>query len=386
MALWCRWPLYFDLGEDNPKLRQKLNFEVRDLSIQGDEVAIANSSKIASYNYSADGNLSLINESALDNAYAAEVLIYHQKGQLHVLNADGMFTYNSDQDSLILNKSLTSKNSLYLKDDRNQVWLSSDQNWQILNNDNLGKELTWLKIVPNMNGIHYISDDMIYFVSQGKIIRLNNQQEYDYTENESFIRGAYQSSSELLDDEEIELTHDNNTLKISLSTPEYLYPEGVKYQYYIKGLMDDWSAWSGASEIEFPFIPTGDYTLKIKSKTGIYANVNEFDFKFEVLPPYWQTWWFYMLEIGFFSSLILLSQRLNRSSKNTYLTNVITFLTLILFIEFLATVLENNLEGYLDESPVYGFLLNVVLALSITPLERGMNKMLVVMNSKKVKT
>ncbi len=375
----------FDLGEDNPKLRQKLNFEVRDLSIQGDEVAIANSSKIASYNYSADGNLSLINESALDNAYAAEVLIYHQKGQLHVLNADGMFTYNSDQDSLILNKSLTSKNSLYLKDDRNQVWLSSDQNWQILNNDNLGKELTWLKIVPNMNGLHYISDDMIYFVSQGKIIRLNNQQEYDYTENESFIRGAYQSSSELLDDEEIELTHDNNTLKISLSTPEYLYPEGVKYQYYIKGLMDDWSAWSGASEIEFPFIPTGDYTLKIKSKTGIYANVNEFDFKFEVLPPYWQTWWFYMLEIGFFSSLILLSQRLNRSSKNTYLTNVITFLTLILFIEFLATVLENNLEGYLDESPVYGFLLNVVLALSITPLERGMNKMLVVMNSKKVK-
>jgi hypothetical protein len=236
-----------------------------------------------------------------------------------------------------------------------------------------------------MNGIHYISDDMIYFVSQGKIIRLNNQQEYDYTENESFIRGAYQSSSELLDDEEIELTHDNNTLKISLSTPEYLYPEGVKYQYYIKGLMDDWSEWSGASEIEFPFIPTGDYTLKIKSKTGIYANVNEFDFKFEVLPPYWQTWWFYMLEIAFFSSLILLSQRLNRSSKNTYLTNVITFLTLILFIEFLATVLENNLEGYLDESPVYGFLLNVVLALSITPLERGMNKMLVVMNSKKVK-
>jgi len=375
----------YNLEEENARLNQKLNFEVKDLSIAGDEIAIANSGKIAVYKQKTDGSLSLVSEYGLDNAYAEKVLVYHQNGQLNVLKADGLFTYNNTQDSLLLNKSLKSDNLLYLKDDRNQVWLSSDQNWQILNNDNLGKELTWLKIVPNMNGVHYISDDVIYFVSQGKIIRLNNQQEYSYSENESFIRGAYQSSSELLDDEEIELTHDNNTLKISLSTPEYLYPEGVKYQYYIKGLMDDWSEWSGDRDIEFPFMPTGDYTLQIKSKTGIRAHVNEFDFKFEVLPPYWQTWWFYMLEIAFFSSLILISQRLNRSSQNTYLTNVITFLTLILFIEFLATVLENNLEGYLDESPVYGFLLNVVLALSITPLERGMNKMLVVMNTQKVK-
>lgn len=123
----------------------------------------------------------------------------------------------------------------------------------------------------------------------------------------------------------------------------------------------------------------------MRAKTFLTDNVRSFDFKFKVLPPYWQTWWFYMLEIAFFSILILVSIKLNTTNQSSYLTKTFTFLTLILFLEFLATILENNLEGYLDDSPVYTFMINVVLALSISPIERGVTKVLVRINSERSK-
>jgi hypothetical protein len=92
-----------------------------------------------------------------------------------------------------------------------------------------------------------------------------------------------------------------------------------------------------------------------------------------------------MLEIAFFSVLILISIKLNTSNKSSYLTKTFTFLTLILFLEFIATILENNLEGYVDDSPVYTFVINVVLALSISPIEKGVNRVLVNLNSARSK-
>ncbi len=375
----------YDLSAPSSRLIKHLNYSVTDVSVGGNNLAVANTNRIAIYDVSLMPKLKLLSQKNLYNDYAENILVYHDRGSVKVITADGLFTYDLSADSLINNKKFTDYNPVYLKDNLNQVWLANNnKQWQILNNDAVGKELIWLKILPNMNRVFFQSNEVIYFVARGKIVKLNAKEKYSYKEVKSFIRGAYQSGTELLDEDKIELTHDNNTLKISLSTPEYLYPEGVQYQYYIKGLMDEWSEWSGKSEIEFPFIPTGKYALKIKSQTGIDSKMNVVDFRFEVLPPYWQTWWFYLLEIAFFSILILISQRLNHHSKNTYLTNAITFLTLILFIEFLATVLENNLEGYVGESPVYGFVLNVILALSISPLEKGMNKLLITMNTKEV--
>jgi len=366
----------YDIVGEN-RLRKHLNFEVTDISVNGSELVIASSNRLAIYTIDKRKRLSLKNEKRLINDYAEKILVYHKNDSIKMIMENGLYAYQRESDSLSLEKAFGETTLSYFKDNMNQIWLLSGSEWQILDNERDMHDFIWLKILPNMNRVFFLSDRDIYFVTDSKIVKLNANQQYNYTEAKSFIRGAFQTGKRLLKEKKIKLTHENNTLKISLSTPEYLYPEGIEYQYYIKGLMDKWSDWSTNSEIEFPYIPTGNYRLEIKSKNSIQGGINNFDFKFEVLPPYWQTWWFYLLEIAFFSILIIISLRLNRSNKNNYLTNAITFLTLILFIEFLATVLENNLEGYLDESPVYGFLLNVILALSITPLERFMNGVLV---------
>jgi hypothetical protein len=243
----------------------------------------------------------------------------------------------------------------------------------------------WLHIVPSVKSIYNQNDSIVYLVTNQRITRWKYAFEREYPLPKTFIDGVMVENEWILDTEVIKMEHGQNNLKIILSTPEYLFKDDVVYQYYVKGLMDDWSSWSSIREIDFPYIPTGDYVLEIRAKTFLSDNVRSFDFQFEVLPPYWQTWWFYMLEIAFFSLLILISIRLNTTNQSSYLTKTFTFLTLILFLEFLATVFENNLEGYLDESPVYTFVINVVLALSISPIEKGVNNVLVRINSARSK-
>lgn len=373
-----RWPL----NESQPSKKgipTIVSSPVTDITLHQDQLIVCNFSELKSYQITQNNALQSEHIVAIDNPFSQNVLVFENQGKICLVKANGLYEYQNN--SLKLIESYEKKEVSYIKNNTGKIWFSLDGNWKILNQEKEGDELNWLKILPAMSQVYMESGRFIYFLSSDMILRLDKKQTYHLKEPTSFIRGAYQASSEMFEGEDIKLTHDNNSIKISLSTPEYLFPEGVKYKYYVKGLKDDWSLWSGATEIEFPFVPTGEYTLQIRSKTGLYANEEELNFDFDVLPPYWQTWWFYMLEIAFFSILILISQRLNRSSRNSYLTNTITFLTLILFIEFIATVLENNLEGYVDESPVYGFILNVILALSISPIERGMNKLLLIMKS-----
>jgi ligand-binding sensor domain-containing protein len=362
--------------------RQYIEDPITDLCLIDDQLIVVNFNQLLHYKLSGD-DLAMVGSAAISNPYSQEVFLFQKKESIQLIKADGLYAYNFSTKQLELIESYEQKQVSYFKDNKGKLWQSIDGNWQILNQPNVGEELKWLKVLPALDKVFVTANQYIYFISSNMILQLDTEAEFQLKETSSFINGAYHASTGMFTGKDIQLTHDNNSLKVGLSTPEYLFPEGVKYQYFVKGLMDEWSSWSGAMEIEFPYIPTGKYTLLVRSKTGLYGKDKEITFDFDVLPPYWKTWWFYMLEIAFFSILILISQRLNLSNRNSYITNTITFLTLILFIEFVATVLENNLEGYLDESPVYAFVLNVILAVSILPLERGMNRLFVVLNDGK---
>ncbi|MFQ3212705.1 MAG: hypothetical protein ACI9C9_000229 [Marivirga sp.] len=362
--------------------RQYIDDPITDLCVMGDELIVVNFNQLLHYKFSGD-DLDMVGGAAISNPYSEEVFLFQKNGSIQLSKADGLYAYNFPKSELELIKSYQQKQVSYFKDNKGKLWQSIEGNWQILNQPNVGSELKWLKVLPALDNVFVTTNQYIYLISSNTILQLDTEAKFQLKETNSFINGAYHASTGMFTGKDIQLTHDNNTLKVGLSTPEYLFPEGVKYQYFVKGLMDEWCSWSGAMEIEFPYTPTGKYTLEVRSKTGLYGTDKEITFDFNVLPPYWKTWSFYVLEIAFFSILILISQRLNLSNRNSYLTNTIIFLTLILFLEFIATALKNNLEGYVDESPVYAFVLNVVLAVSILPLERGMNRLFVVVNDGK---
>ncbi len=73
-------------------------------------------------------------------------------------------------------------------------------------------------------------------------------------------------------------------------------PEKVLYQYQLEGLDVDWTPAVNQSEVTYPSLPPGKYTFKVNAMNndGIW-NKKPATFTFEILPPWYNTWWFYLL-------------------------------------------------------------------------------------------
>lgn len=76
------------------------------------------------------------------------------------------------------------------------------------------------------------------------------------------------------------------------------------YQYRLDGFEDSWSDWTEESKAVYTNIPEGNYTFRVRSR-NIYGEVSAEDaYAFEVLAPWFRTWWAYALYVLLSGSLV----------------------------------------------------------------------------------
>ena len=86
-------------------------------------------------------------------------------------------------------------------------------------------------------------------------------------------------------------------------------PEKVQYQYKLMGIDEDWVPPTSKTEATYSSLPPGNYTflLKAMNNDGVW-NKEPVSFTFEVLAPWYKTWWFYTIcVIALISSIIFYS-------------------------------------------------------------------------------
>ncbi len=86
-----------------------------------------------------------------------------------------------------------------------------------------------------------------------------------------------------------------NTIRIEFSTPLYGYQSNVLYSYRLKGFEDNWCEWTKRTEKEYTNLPAGDYTFEVKTKNNLGTDETVATYSFKMLPPWYQTWWAYLL-------------------------------------------------------------------------------------------
>lgn len=82
------------------------------------------------------------------------------------------------------------------------------------------------------------------------------------------------------------------------------------YSWILEGFDDEWSDWSSMTN-EVYSLPEGTYTFKVKARNARGEISAEASFRFTILPPWYRTWWAYML---FFVLLVVLIYVLIRLS------------------------------------------------------------------------
>ncbi len=86
-----------------------------------------------------------------------------------------------------------------------------------------------------------------------------------------------------------------NDLFFRVSRSNYQPLDEVLFQYQLLGLNEKWSSWQFTNTAQYLGLKEGKYTFRVRSKNmdGIISETTSFEFI--ILPPYYRTWWAYLI-------------------------------------------------------------------------------------------
>lgn len=129
-------------------------------------------------------------------------------------------------------------------------------------------------------------------------------------------------SKSLFRAKEITLTHRENNFAIEFAALTYTLPGKCKYKYMLEDIDNDWTTvGSDLRTIQYSNLPHGQYILKVKASNsdGKWGD-NEKHLKINILPPFYNTFWFKGIAA---SLLVLIIYLIYRSRLNLHKSNFI---------------------------------------------------------------
>lgn len=330
---------------------------------------------------STDSTFSVDQIFDLNNIFLDEVSILNRNDTLYFVNSQGYFYHDKSTNDVIENTRLKNKIGVpinHLFDPVEQtVWVFNGKVWSHLKKDGSIETLEYLGLFPDLRAISIdqASRDLWLITQNNDILKYDPTKKGGMETLDFFLKRVSNESGDLDQTEKFTLNYDENFLTIELSKPDFLGLLNPEFQYKLVGLHNEWSEWERSKSIDFSFLPEGNYSLKVRARDA-FGRIEEGDvLTFAVHPPYWQTPWFYAIQILFFGGLVYYSTKLNQdSSKNRLLRSGLTLLTLVLIIEFLQSAIGSLFS--FKSTPVVDFLLDASIAFMIFPLERLLRELM----------
>ncbi|WP_306640979.1 ligand-binding sensor domain-containing protein [Sanyastnella coralliicola] len=102
----------------------------------------------------------------------------------------------------------------------------------------------------------------------------------------------------------LEVPHNDDHFSFFFDALALSQPEGVKYQYMLEGIEEDWEGVTETDFATYSSLPFDDYTFKVRA-IDQYGNPGETaSFSFSISPPFWLSWWFIALEVLAISGIV----------------------------------------------------------------------------------
>ncbi|MCU0437950.1 MAG: hypothetical protein MUC49_08525 [Raineya sp.] len=237
----------------------------------------------------------------------------------------------------------------------------------------------YLSIIPDIQNIYYDNQKNLWAVNSDGVYRIYPQEGNKSNTPDLFIKQVQSGNGTLLQLEKtaIESNGSIQNFHVQIASPFFIAEENTQFQYYLKGLDEsDWSPWKNQAWIEFPYLPSGEYVLKYRSKNTLGQVSPTQTFIFEVKAPFWQTWWFYIIQIGILFGLLLAAVIYNRKGAESRVATVITLVAIITVFELLFLLIEPLIDDFSGGVFIFKLLVNILLAVSLIPMEKKIQQYL----------
>lgn len=100
-------------------------------------------------------------------------------------------------------------------------------------------------------------------------------------------------------------------LGVSLSQPDAL-----RYRYRLTGFDEDWSRPLATTTATYTNLPPGGYTFEVRAANGEGRwSPQPASFSFRIAPPWWRTWWAYLVYVSAFALLLYTVRRFTQNRE-----------------------------------------------------------------------
>jgi signal transduction histidine kinase len=92
-----------------------------------------------------------------------------------------------------------------------------------------------------------------------------------------------------------ELAYSQNSFVFNYAALNFKEPRQTAYEHFLEGYDKDWSRPSSITFSEYQNLPFGKYTFRVRGITSNGVKTNEASCSFVINPPFWRTWWAYVI-------------------------------------------------------------------------------------------
>ncbi|MBL4654826.1 MAG: hypothetical protein JKY33_03275, partial [Bacteroidia bacterium] len=319
-------------------------------------------------------------------------------GNIWFATFQGIFIYdkNNKINNITKKEGLSSNIIYFLFSDEDTMWIGTSQGIDRLNVNKLEKsgdisikhymkESELVGLEGNTNATFKDSKGNIWFGMVEGVIKYNPSKDKPNT-LEPFthiknIKMFYKNIdwSEYTDSitkwnhlpTNLELPFEDNHLTFEFIGINQKMPEEVKYQWRLEGFEEKWSPISKETKVTYSNLPPDKYTFMVKAcNEDNLWNKKPTTFSFTITPPYWQTAWYYGLQILFFTAIIGFTLFLSRSGRYESILTIFIFITIFVIFDYIQNMCEPLYEEYVGSATLVKTILNLVLAAFLIPAQR----------------
>jgi len=286
LLIFCTYGLIC-LDKKSGKTNYLGEYFAQDATIIGDNIWIGtNGDGLICYNYKNKTEQRITTESGLPSNYVNSII--NENGLLWLGTENGLSIFNLSDNKVYSNSSTTSLSNIAFNANAsiklrngNLIWGTSKGAY-MFNPQTLHQS--------QLKGRIFIQD---IYVS-GKSIR----------EYPKLLDGVLVDKKQ-----DISLKYNQNTLTVEV-LPLAINSPDSKISWKMEGIDKDWNTPSKNRMINYSNIPGGKFKLKIRMYDNSFTRiVDERVLNLHVSPPFWATWWFYLLILFIISYIIYISFR-----------------------------------------------------------------------------
>lgn len=205
-------------------------------------------------------------------------------------------------------------------DNRNRIWAITDAGIGVLDlaeekivaytaEDGLQGDIFYFQahyrndrgeiVAGGENGFNIFHPDSISFSDRAPGVKI-----FEVQTDDSLYSARYVSDQ--LTAKPLVLAHDKNDIEFSVYASALKDPGRNYFRFMLEGADEAFGPVQKESSIRYRYLAPGEYNFKVigANSEGAWNEVGD-AFPFTIRPPYYQTWWFWLLTTSFFIGLIV---------------------------------------------------------------------------------